>query len=702
MAVSKISFLSALLIATIGFLGNEGYRAQRHWTPFERTGSYMAMPALRSSSEGACKADRRCDQLTGCIAPSPPTGAVFRVFPEGKTYARYVGDLEAFQACRKSALESIKTRKSELLSAGLSDAELSGLIFTRVVRRWNGNIFWAPAAASNNVITRLGDEARAVFGLIPEGDCAGDAAKVIPVEVEGNVVELKPNPKKKDHPLQFEHKDVQGNVVKWTDNIPKCDKPSLAGNTAYCGLSSRLVRVVRGSVEWLFFCRKSTVGLEVRNEPYWQKSNSKFQLFGTIGFNRLTGEIVFFDGRKDQKDFDWSTPFIPPGGQSYSDKVGRSKAEALYDSTFQIQCSQCHDNKNAYVIDPRAAQARVGYFDGSADPRAMAFSLGDYLPEMPRREDAPFRVIGSAYTSTYSVELNRAKTVRDPSGNCTTCHTLTTQITGQRFAADAVAREPWVSNPTWGQLLNLQIEKQQYFKVGNHRTSWALRSGPGKIHPWMAPKHGNQLAELPPQISVADWRKLSDCLWGGGGPECGYEPLYTSCPKPGQGPQADGFEPTDFDVAVLSVPVGDSDADRMIRVTWRYLNYYGAVPRRDDVRYNVAVREIAIPASGKLPVAKDFPSIDDAKGGRFQSIDGEIGTSGAAKLIQNVSYVGHEKWTEPVASTDLRDFKVDLPGKCGQRYLVRILPKRFCFDQSNFAYGTSDHLLYADIVCDPI
>ena len=199
----------------------------------------------------------------------------------------------------------------------------------------------------------------------------------------------------------------------------------------------------------------------------------KPRLYGTIGFNGLTGEIVFFDGRKDRDEFDWSMPFVPPGGHSYSDRIGRAAAEALYDPTFHVQCSECHDNKNAYVVDPHAQQARVGYLGGRDDPRAIAFSLGDYLPETPRVEGASFRVIGSGYTSTYRVELSRARTVRDPTGNCTTCHTLTTQITGQRFAADAVAQEPWISNPSWAQQLELVDEKMNYSQIAAHRTDWA-------------------------------------------------------------------------------------------------------------------------------------------------------------------------------------------------------------------------------------
>jgi hypothetical protein len=702
MAMREIGFASILGIAAFAFTEDSGWLFHGRSDSPEtlQLGSHLAAAALRRGGGSACEPESRCDKLTGCIAPSPPPGPILRVLPEGGKYDRYIRDLRAFQACREPVLLSMKPRKSNVQLVGFDQLRLEEDSFASTVQRWNGDVFWEPASESSNVVTRFGDEARAVFGPIPDGDCADSAAKALPVEVDGNIVELKPNPGKTGHPLEFEHKDAAGNIVKWTDSITRCDKPSLAGNVSYCGLNSRLNRVVRGNVEWLFFCRKSTASLEVQSDPYWLQANPKFALFGTIGFNSQTGEIVFFDGRKDRDEFDWSRPFVPPGGHSYSDKDGRAAAEALYDPTFQIQCYACHDNKNAYVIDPHAQQARVGYLGGESDSRAIAFSLGDYLPATPRREDAPFRVIGSGYTSTYSVELGRAKTVQDPTGNCTSCHTLTTQITGQRFAPDAVAQEPWISNPTWAQLLELLDERMKHSQIADHRTDWALRSGDGKIHPWMVPEDGNELAALRPGLSSAEWRKLSDCLWDAGGSECGYQPLYTPCPAPGSGPQGDGSEPTDAAVAVLPLPAGETAAERVLRVSWRYLNRYGNVPKRDDVRFNVALRETAIPPDRKAPAASDYPSMDETKGKNFMPIDGQVGTSGSAKLVQNISHVGHVRGTEPTASTDLRDFRIDLPGTCNRRYLVRILPKRFCFDQSNVAYSAADHLLYADVLCD--
>ena len=405
-------------------------------------------------------------------------------------------------------------------------------LFLDELKQLNGDIFWKPADKSDNPITKMGDEARAIFGSIPAPNCIAATAQTFPLEVDGNIVELKPNLAKPDHPLEFEHRGPEGNVVKWTRGIPRCDKPSLTGSVTYCGFNSRLNRVVQASVEWLFFCRKSNSSLELSSDPYWLRSNTQFALFGAIGFNRSTGEIVFFDGRKDKTDFDWSKPFVPPGGRSYGDQIGRALAEAFYDPKFHVACHGCHDNKNAYVITPHARQARVGYFGGHTDQRALAFSLGNYLPKLPRNESSPFRVVGSGYTGIYAPEFRRARTVRDPTGNCTGCHTLTTLTTGKRFAADAVSREPWVAKPTWAQILELREEKRIHARVGAHRTSWALRSGQGKIHPWMVPFVGNDLSHSQLTMSSEEWKILSNCLWGEGGEECGYQPLYSSCPAP--------------------------------------------------------------------------------------------------------------------------------------------------------------------------
>ncbi|CAN7584606.1 hypothetical protein LJR235_004179 [Pararhizobium sp. LjRoot235] len=692
-------FLLLPMSAAVLSIGLSWHQPEQAGTDaIHRLGSRMAAEALRASGGSACDRNGRCDRATGCIAPVRPPGPILETHPQDERHRLHVRDLQGFQLCRQLVLSAAFRKKTDMTLVSADGAAPEQRAFAAIAQRWNGDVLWAPASASNDIITRFGDEARAVFGPIPDGDCTGGDAKSIPLEIEGNIVDLKPNPGKVGKPLEFEHRGADGKIVKWTESIAQCDKPSLAGNATYCGMNSRLNRIVKGSVEWLVFCRKSTPHLGIEPEPYWQKSNPKFARLGMIGFNSLTGEIVFFDGRKDRAEFDWTQTFVPPGGRSYSDREGRAEAEALYDPTFQIECSACHDNKNPYVVNPHIGQARVGYRAGAQGREASAFSLGDYLPKTPRNEQRPFRVVGSGYTSTYGTSLRQAKTVRDPMGNCTECHTLTTQITGRRFASDATARAPFIADPSWAQLLEMRAERLELTAVNTHRTDWALRSGPGKIHPWMLPAKGNDLSAVAPEISSTDWEKLSNCLWGAGGTECGYRPLYTPCPPPGS-PQGDGSEPLNSSVTELAPPAGEVNADRLLRLSWRYSNSYGNVPQRDDVRFNIAVKAVAIPSSGRAPLAGDYPDLDEAKGENFTAIDGEIGTSGSALLIRNASYFGHAKFTEPTPSTDLREFRIDLPAQCGRRYLVRLLPKRLCFDQSDTAYAEKGQLLYADIRC---
>lgn len=647
----------------------------------------------------ACDQDQRCDRATGCVAPTLPQGTVLDVLPNDEPHARYVNDLRVFQLCRQLVLLSEKTQPSKAHFIDFEGPNWEETSFARTIQRWNGPFLWAPASASSDTITRFGDEARAVFGPIPDGDCSDNVARTIPLQIDGNIVDVKPNPSKPDQPLEFEHRDPSGNVVKWTNGIASCDKPSLAGSATFCGMNSRLSRFTKGSVEWLFFCRKSSASREIEPISYWQRDNPAFALYGVIGFNRLTGEIVYFDGGKDRGEFDWSRPFVPPGGHSYGDRDGRAMAENFYDPTFQIECSACHDNKNAYVVSPSIQQVRVGYLAGVHDETAIAFSLGNFLPAMSRSKSTPFRVIGSAYTGTHRISLESAMAVRDPTGNCTECHTLTTQLTGQRFAADAVAKEPVIESPTRSQFLRMTAERQKLREINSHRTEWASRAGAGKIHPWMAPFDGNDLSALPPEISSSDWTILSNCLWGAGGPECGYTPLYSACPAP-EAPSGDTSKVSELTAGVYPAPRDGAGVDRVLRLQWRYLNNFGGVSQRDDIRFNIAVRTAEIPSASGVPAPWDFPGPDEASDDKFVAIEGETGMSGRSMLVRNISYFGHERYTEPQPSTDLREYRIDLPGKCNRRYLFRVVPKRFCFDQSVEAYGREDHVLYADVTCN--
>ncbi|WP_018238266.1 hypothetical protein [Ensifer sp. BR816] len=653
----------------------------------------IAVEAMRRRSQ--CTSGSGCEPSTGCTIPPPGLVEPGQVASAQQSQRRPTPH-DTFHACREMVLRfqsteaTIRDLVARLWPFGRTDG------FAEALEAWNRELLWAPAAATEAPITKFGDELRAVFGPVPAGDCLAEGSRRLSLEVDGNLVELRRNPAN-SNALQFEHVDASGRHVKWTDQVDRCDKPSLAGMVTYCGMNSRLSRVARGPVEWLFLCRKSSKNLELSSDPYWQEWDPRFALYGAIGFNELTGEIAFIDGRKDRETFDWRETFPPPGGQSYADAAGRSRTEDMYDKSFRVDCFACHDNKEPYVIGPHVKQARVGYLRGNKDERSTAFGLGTFLPQRKGRAEAPFRVIGSSYTAARRARMTQAKVVSLPGHPCTSCHVLTTQETGQRFAADAAGKKPTaILSPE--RALPLLGQREFLAAVGEHRTVWATRGGEGKIHPWMLPHYGGDLSEQSPEVTDDEWQALSQCLWDAGGAECGYRPLYTACPSPGR--TGDGYVPQDLATEIVALSAPRDGFKHAIRLSWTYLNGYGQVPERDDVRFNIAIKTEAI-SQTTAPRSDDFPTMAEARGDRLATIVGKVGFSGSTSLVQDASFVGHRKWTEPLPASAPRRYSIEIPAACGKRYLFRILPKRFCFDYNGIAFGTEDHVIHTDVTCAP-
>ncbi len=631
----------------------------------------------RIGDPAACAANPRCDRLTGCIAPKPPTSATY-IIPDDANGRLYDQALIAFFGCREGAKAEKQLRLLSSRQAGLQSltSDLRDYV-SRKIRNWNGEIFWAPASQSSNPITQAGDEVRSVFGPIPRVDCTENGARTLITEVDGNRVDLKPNSDKPGSPLEFWHYSVDGTTVRWTQTLPKCDKPTLAGGVSFCGMNSRLGLQSRGPVEWIVLCRKTVDQLdaepEVDPKPYWQSTNTEYKLLGYIGFNRLSGEVAFFDGHPESS-FRWDDTMAPPGGSGYSDDQGRTEAEQIYDPEFRIRCEECHDNKEPRIFTPYIKQRRVGY----PDPKLREkFSLGNLLPSEPRSPQDPYRVIGSSFTAIASENINNGMVFTDPAGNCTACHNLTNLNTGRIFMSDAVGR----------------LDGSE----AAHRTMWALSNGQGKIHPWMTAKGGN---DAPAEITDAHWDALVQCVQDSTRVECNGERIYTSCPAPGSDADEktripDPALPTDLFILVGPNPDNDSNEfTRKISILWKYHNTLGNVPERDDVRFNVAVKETDLPSGQGEPAPQDFPTLRQATSVQRPGPEDLI-------VLENVSFKGSTKWTDAPPVSGPRDYAVEAPARCGKRYLVRIVPSRFCFDQSGQLFGTKDHLFHADVTCSP-
>ena len=63
---------------------------------------------------------------------------------------------------------------------------------------------------------------------------------------------------------------------------------------------------------------------------------------------------------------------------------------------------------------------------------------------------------------------------------------------------------------------------------------------------------------------------------------------------------------------MLPLPVGEVGGGRMVRVEWKYLNGYGNVPERDDVRFDLAIKEAPIPRDWAIPRHADYAGMVEA------------------------------------------------------------------------------------------
>jgi hypothetical protein len=617
--------------------------------------------------------------------------------PRVGSYKKELGEFLARARNRSRLTEIFRSDAlTTAFKASASNADKQNLDYVAArISEWNGPIFWAPASKDTDENLRAGDEARAVLGPIPPFDVTRLGKFTLPdgstietaelaLEVDGNQVRLKPNPSKPGSPLEFEHRDLAGQVVKWTPTVEKCDKPSLAGGVTPCGTASRISRIVRGNVEWIALARKSRRVEVLTADPFWAHENSSFALIGYIGFNRQSGEVAFFDGAGDKSPFNWTATIVQPGGKGYQDAAGRAVAAGMYDTSFAVNCAACHNNMEPRIITPYIKQARVGY----SNPKlAGAFSLGDLLPEKTRNDRTPYRVVGTGFNLVNAVEIQQAMTITDPTRNCTSCHTLANQQTA-RFASDSVGKLGTLTG-------DAGIEN-------SYRTEWASLSGAGKIHPWMLPGPlGNDIGSEPNHqvLSDADWQMLKQVLENPLSDKRSRR-VYTLAPAPESSASddtrlADPAGSRDLKMEILPGVDGASPYSRKMQISWKYLNTLGGVPERDDVRFHIAIREMA--ASGTAPVDADYPTITQAKGDEGTLLREGIYTDQGLLILKDVSFAGHLKWTDPSATLTPRDYRIAVPAAPGRRYLIRIVAKRHTFDGSREAYSDANHTAYLDV-----
>jgi hypothetical protein len=608
--------------------------------------------------------------------------------------------------------------------------------YSDLLTTWNEDVFWAPASGftgSNHWVNLFGDEARSVFGPIPEIDCGNQAGVPFRAEHEGEKVtddNLNEIVASYD-PLS---PTKLGSTEASNDPETVCDKPSLAntGGRHACGTNSRISHfnnIGNSNVDWVVLCRKGTYGGIFYDIDYWSDESRDFALLGIIGFNASTGEVVFFDGTNKRHNrelpliFSWKHKYPPPGGFGYRDP-DRWVASEVYDYTSQLRCEGCHDNKEPWIMTPHLKYRGFGYRDVELENR---FALEIKLPLVqPRSDKSPYRVIGTRYTRYADLT---SKTFRDPTGSCTYCHTLTTDWTGKVLAYDAVGRK------------NMNEPYKSFFeKVHEARTDWAKRRH--NTHPWMVPwlgpnvKPNPETGWTPTEIDEKNWDRIAACINEISTEDCQYKNVYTSCPAPESlkvdcskddelndtcSRLADPFGPSEM--TVITTPIDEvieetRPYNRKTSVNWTYLNGLGGVPQRDDVRFNLAIKEVGLPIEAAVPKIEDYPSRQAATDPYFANADkkGDIHYCdlGARRqktchtinpvqgefVINNISYAGHIRNTTPEPAYEPRQYSVAIPTQCNKRYLARLVPKRFCFDRSGVLASKVDHVKYFDVRCE--
>ena len=346
------------------------------------------------------------------------------------SYNEYLQASENYDQCVNRQKSIIETELG-LENILPSSFQTTSSIYNKSWKELNQALVWKPAPEKDQYSgdylhpsIRAGDQARAVFGRIPVMSCEAPNTTTLRTQVDGNQIQLLPNPEN-ENINQFAHINSSGKIVKWTDTVEQCDKPSIAGGVTECGTGSRIVYETNDNVTWLMLCRKSLgedqyldVGkpredfdlntntddfdsiLNGRYGDYWAENNPFYSLIGLIGHNRETGETVFFDGQqKDWNSYRFDQPVYPPGGFGYADQNFRAKeiegpeTDTLFSNEFEVKCHACHDNKNPWILAPHTTFEEVGFRSTIRKKRFSTRKISDFS-YWSSNPDVPLRLLG--------------------------------------------------------------------------------------------------------------------------------------------------------------------------------------------------------------------------------------------------------------------------------------------------------------------
>ncbi len=435
-----------------------------------------------------------------------------------------------------------------------------------------------------------------------------------------------------------------------------CDFPSLGGDFA-CSIGSTLVQYWNEdnpNVQWVGLCRG--VGEDV---PEYDR----FIGNGLIGANTVTGEMCFFFGANENTDEEYVLPKLTADVESSADLE-----PWLPPGNMPGSCLSCHPNNDPWVLTPWLQPSYMTQLLTS-DEYSMTLPEGVELTDVLAAQHV--RQTSAKYKTLLPEPVPEGRTawteeeIFDEDGELMRRQY---RAVGSSYvaaeAAGTVAARKGAVDPRWSinfrERLRLQPAENSCAK-GCHATanSYFETLAYDSLGDKYAAKY---LSESMSEGTLTDtWMPL------GGGPVDHWEemfesaeatiPAITECPIPKR-----LEEPVEVNVTCGEDGVSEAE------LRWSYVNDYGGVPSRDDVRFDVALSYGS--GGSKLGIAGS----DSPEGVRMEAAGDSV------TMLRDVA---------PEPGTN--EYRVVVPFSNDAPLLhVDVQPKRFCFEEPDrrpFAYA---------------
>jgi len=500
-------------------------------------------------------------------------------------------------------------------------------------------------------------QCEAVLGPIPEINCdpenpaPGTEVTKIPVFLEGALLAF--GEAREGDQTALAERAESGNYT--------CDFPSIGGDFA-CTVGSTLVHYQspdNPNVQWVGLCR----GVQRDNPDY-----DRFIGNGLIGANEKTGEMCFFFGSNPDPEENYTLPALRSDVES-SDEL----SPWLPPRDMPGSCLSCHPNNDPWVLTPWLQPSYMASvltnpeyplslpegveLDDVLAARFIRQTPAQYktmLPEpLPPGRTAwteeeifddegtllrrQYRAVGSSYVDNESKGLVKTRTGVAPDSwtipfrDRLRLHTKETSCAGACHA---------IGNANWANLAKDSLGD----KYADKYLSDLMKAEDAPGRHWMPPFEGD-----PNQ-----WQTMF---------ENGEAtvPAITECPIPKQLKEVPSHE----------IVCPSESEPGFVDVMWTYVNDYGDVPGRDDVRFDVAFGD---------PPMLGLAAADMVEGTRMDASDPGI------HVLRDVA----------AENGTVSDYSVRIPfGPQHSDIAIDVQPKRFCFEEPDrrpYAYAKPQHL----------